>query len=450
MGQPETAQQPKERRVKNFSEVSFGFTKTVAQTEARRCPQCADPTCNPGCPLGIDIPAFIRALREGDATAALNKIKEKNPLPGVCGRVCLAPCETSCVFNDENAAVGIRALERFAADNGRGKFTGARIMPPSKNKTVAIVGSGPSGLVAASELAQKGYGVTIFEALPQAGGIMRYGIPEFRLPSKTLDAEITDIQVLGVTIQTNTIVGEMITFDELTARFDAVLLATGTGSPQPSLAGDHLIGVYYAQEFLMRVNLLSAANYPKTPTPALLGHKVAVIGAGYAALDCARAVLRLGKKASIVFAGLEEEIEVYPQERKDAIDEGVKLESLTRPLEIIATPENAVAGLKCERLDIAEDASGKLDLKVVPGSEFTLEADTVILAGDSQASSALKRYLPNLVWNPDGTVRVNDVTGLTSLKNIFATGNLAAGAGILVDAMANGKRAAQQIADYLL
>ncbi len=389
-------------------------------------------------------------LREGDAVAALAKIKENNPLPGVCGRVCLAPCETACVFNDENAAIGIRALERFAADNGRPKFASPRPLPvPLNGKKIAVIGSGPSGLTAANDLALKGYAVTIFEALSQPGGVLRYGIPEFRLPAKALDAEIAEIQALGVAINTNVLIGEMTTFDELIAGFDVVLLATGAGSPKPSLPGDHLTGVYYAQEFLMRVNMLSAANYPKTSTPALLGSRVAVIGSGYAALDCARAVLRLGKKASIVFAGLEEEIEIYPQERKDAIEEGVKLESLTRPLEIVASDGNMVGGIKCERLDFSEDPDGKWQVKIVPGSEFVLEADTVILAGDSKPADYLKRYLPDLVWTNDGTVRVNEVTGLTSMKNIFATGNLATGAGSVVDAMANGRRAAVVIDQYL-
>ncbi len=447
MGQPETPQQPKDRRVKNFSEVSFGLTKSIAQTEARRCPQCAEPTCNSGCPLGIDIPGFIRALREGDATASLAKIKERNPLPAVCGRVCLAPCEPACIFNDEGEPIAIRALERFAADNGRAR---SRTPAATKGKTVAIIGSGPSGLTAAADLAHKGYSVTIFESLPQAGGMLRYGIPEFRLPSKVLDAEIADIQALGVEIQTNVIVGEMTSFEELTAAYHAVLLATGAGSPQPpGLSGDHLIGVYFAQELLLRVNMLSAANYPKSPTPALLGSHVAVIGSGYAALDCARAALRLGKKASIIFAGLEEEIDVYPQERKDAIAEGVKLESLTRPLAIVGSKDNTVAGITCERLDFTDNASGKWDVKTVPGSEFMLEADTVILAGGSRPSGAFKRFLPDLVWTPEGNVRVNELTGLTSLKNFFATGDLATSAGTVVDAMASGKRAAQKIAEYL-
>ncbi len=405
-----------------------------------------------GCPIGIDIPGFIRLLREGDAVGALNKIKEQNVLPGVCGRICLAPCETACVFNDEDASIGIRALERFAADNGRGpRERGHNKVPPfSLNKKVAIIGSGPSGLAAAAVLAKKGFGVTVFEALPQAGGALRYGVPEFRLPSRVLDAEIDAIESLGVTIQTNTIIGKTVAMDELTSQYQAVLLATGSGSPKPvHIPGSHLIGVYFAQEFLLRMNILDAASYPKTSTPSLLGSKVAVFGSGPTAFDCARLALRMGKKVSVVFPGLEEEVAVYPQDRKDAVDEGVKIESLTRPLEIMATKEHAVAGIKCERLDFTDDASGHWEVKAVPGSEFVLEADTVILAAGSKPSGAFKRFLPDLKFNDDDTVWVDAQTGKTSLDKFFASGNVTTGAGAVVDAIASGKRAALAITEHL-
>lgn len=404
-----------------------------------------------GCPIGIDIPGFIRLLREGDTVGALNRIREQNVLPGVCGRICLAPCETACIYNDQEASIGIRALERFAADNGRAKFSGGRhAMPALNGKKVAIIGSGPSGLVAAAALARKGFGVTIFEALPKAGGALRYGIPEFRLPSRVLDAEIREIESMGVGIRTNVIVGKTVTADELTSQFQAVLLATGSGSPKPvDLPGNHLIGVYFAQEFLMRMNMFNAASYPKSSTPALLGSGVAVFGSGPKAFDCARLALRLGKKVSVVFPGLEEEAALYPQDRKDAVNEGVKIESLTRPLEILATKENAVAGIRCERLDFTDDSNGHWDVKAVPGSEFILEADTVILAGPSKPSDAVKRLWPALQFNDDGTVWVEPNTGGTSVKNVFASGNVATGAGPIVDAIASGKRAAEHIEAYL-
>ena len=401
--------------------------------------------------MGIDIPGFIRLLREGDAVGALHRIKEQNILPGVCGRVCLAPCETACVFHDDDAAIGIRALERFAADNGRVRHPAKERSSAAKNgKRVAVVGSGPSGLAAAADLAKKGYTVTVFEALPKAGGILRYGIPEFRLPSRVLDTEINDIMALGITIQTNVVVGQSITFEELINDYQAVFLAVGAGSPRPaSLAGDHLIGVYYVQEFLMRINLWQAQNYPKTSMPALLGNTVAIIGCGHAAVDCARMIVRLGKKASVIFPGLEEDVTVYLSEKKNAVEEGVKFESLVQPLEILPTADDRVQGLKCERLDFIENAQGRCDVKAVPGSEFILEADTVIFAEDPRPNDAIKRFLPGLRWTDEGTVWVDPQTGKTALEKVFAAGNVVTGAGPLVDAIAGGKHAALAIEKYL-
>lgn len=401
--------------------------------------------------MGIDIPGFIRLLREGDAVGALGRIKEQNILPGVCGRVCLAPCETACVFNDDDAAIGIRALERFAADNGRTRHPAKELSTITKNgKKIAVVGSGPSGLAAAADLARKGYAVTVFEALPKAGGILRYGIPEFRLPSRVLDTEINDIVALGVTIQTNIIVGQSITFEELTNDYQAVFLAVGAGSPRPaSIVGDHLIGVYYVQELLMRVNIWQAQNYPKTSLPALLGKTVAIIGCGHAAVDCARMVVRLGKKASIIFPGLEEDVAIYLSEKKNAVEEGVKFESLVQPVQILSTAEHRVQGLKCERLDFIENAQGRCGVKAVPGSEFILEADTVIFAENPRPNDAIKRFLPGLRWTDEGTVWVDPQTGKTSLEKVFAAGNVVTGTGPLVDAMAVGKHAAQAMDHFL-
>lgn len=450
MGQPQPAQQPKERRIKNFSEVSLGYPKAISLTESRRCPQCAQPTCmDGGCPLGIDIPGFIRLLREGDAVGALNRIKEQNILPGVCGRVCLAPCEKACVFQDQDSSIGIRALERFAADNGRAR-NAPRSLPVKNGKKIAIVGSGPSGLAAAAELAKKGYSVTVFEALPKAGGALRYGIPEFRLPSRVLDGEISDIATLGVDIQTNVIVGKSITFEELINNYEAVFLAIGAGSPRLSpIGGDHLIGVYYVQELLMRINLWGAQNYPKTSLPALLGNTVAVIGCGHAAVDCARIAVRMGKKASVIFPGLEEELIVYPSERKDAVEEGVKFESLVQPIEILSTEENRVKGLKCERLDFIENAEGRCEVKRVPGSEFVVAADTVIFAEPPKPNDEIKRFLPSLKWTDEGTIWIDPETGKTTLDKVFAAGNVVTGAGPLVDAITDGKHAAIAVDHFL-
>lgn len=403
-----------------------------------------------GCPLGIDIPGFIRFLREGDATGALNRIREQNVLPGVCGRICLAPCENACVFNNEDAAIGIRALERYAADNGRARPVSKASLAPKNGRKVAIVGSGPSGLAAAAELARKGYAVTVFEALPKAGGILRYGIPEFRLPARVLDAELADIAALGVEIQTNVIAGQTLAFDELTSKYDAVFLTIGAGSPdRRPIQGDHLAGVYYVQEVLMRFNLWEAQNYPKSSIPALLGNVVAVIGSGPAAVDCARMAVRLGKKASVVFSGLEEEVKLYPADRKNAVEEGVKFESLVNPLEIIPDEERGVKGLKCERLDFVENPGAQWELKPVPESDFVFEADTIVLASDPVPGHAIKRYLPELKWTDEGNIWVDPQTGMTSIEKIFAAGDAVTGAGTLVDAMVNGKRTASVIDQYL-
>lgn len=451
MGQPQPVQQPKERRVKSFTEVSLGFPKQVTLTESRRCPQCAQPTCLDGCPLGVDIPGFIRMLREGDATGALNRIREANILPGVCGRICMAPCETACVFNDDDAAIGIRALERFAADNGRTRQAlKDRASVPKNGKKVAVIGSGPSGLAAAAQLAQKGYAVTIFEGLPKPGGILRYGIPEFRLPVRVLEAEINDVIALGVEIQTNVVVGQTLSVDEIMSNYDYMFLAVGCASPKISqISGEGLIGVHYAQEVLMNVNLWQGTNPAKLPLQPLFGEKIVVIGSGHAAIDCGRIAVRLGRRASVVFPGLEEEIEAHAMERKNAIEEGLKFESLLRPLEIVATSDNHVKGVRCERLDFVEKPGQQWELKAVPGSEFLLEADTVILAQGTQPSNSIKRFLPELKWTQEGVVWVDPETAQTSVERVFATGDVISGAGHLVDALASGKFAAIAMDRYL-
>lgn len=392
----------------------------------------------------MDIPGFIRHLREGDAAGALNRIREKNILPGVCGRICLAPCEAACVFHDENNSIGIRALERMAADNGRSKAVSKIKKETERNGIkVAVIGGGPSGLSASAELAKKGYDVTIFEAFPKAGGALRYGVPEFRLPARVLDAEISDILSLGITLRTNIVIGQTIAYEDLLKDFQAVFLAIGALSPRfDSIAGEHFVGVFYAQELLMKINLWEAQKYPKATISPLLGENVVVIGSNYAAIDCARAAIRLGKKVSIVYPGLDEEFKVYEADKKDAVDEGVKLETLVNPLEILSDDHKKVKGLRCERLDFVEDSQGRWDIQAVPGSEFTLDADTIILSGSPRVNDRINKYLPGLQWTDEQTIWIDPVTGQTSLDRIYAAGNAVTGAGILVDAMASGKNAA--------
>lgn len=451
MGQPQPAQQPKDRRARNFIEVSLGYTKSVCINEARRCPQCAQPVCLEGCPLGVDITGFIRLLREGDAVGALNRIREANVLPGVCGRICMAPCESACVFNGDNASIGIRALERYCADNGRTRQASKSVAPVPKNgRRVAVVGSGPSGLAASAQLAQKGYAVTVFEGLPKAGGALRFGVPEFRLPVRVLDAEIQDIIAMGVDIQTSVIVGQTISIEDILHEYDYLFLAVGCSSPRiTDIPGEHLIGVHYAQEILLNVNLWREQGEQKRQTPLFPGDRIAIIGSGHAAIDIGRIALRLGKKVSLVFPGLEEEIAVHAMERKNALEEGVKFESLVRPIEIIASDEHRVKGVRCERLDFVEKTGKQWELKAVPGSEFVIEADTVILAQGTRISESLKRMLPGLKWTDEGVVWVDTQTAQTSIERIFATGDMITGAGHLVDALASGKYAALAMDRFL-
>lgn len=394
--------------------------------------------------MGVDIPGFIRQLREGDAAGAFNRIKEKNILPGVCGRICLAPCEAACVFQDENNSIGIRALERMAADNGRAKAAQKTRKEAERNGIkVAVIGAGPSGLSAASELAKKGYDVTIFEAFPKAGGALRYGVPEFRLPVRVLDAEINDVLSLGITLHTNMVIGQSITYEDLLGEYQAVLLTLGALTPRfDVIPGEHFTGVFYAQELMMKINLWEAQKYPKATISPMLGENVVVIGSNYAAIDCARVAIRLGKKASIVYPGLDEEFKVYESDKKDAVDEGVKLETLVNPVEILSDDQKKVKGLRCERLDFAEDANGRWDIQAVPGSQFILDADTVILSGSPRVNDRITQYLPGLQWSQEERIWVDPLTGQTSVDRIFAAGNVITGAGSLVDAIASGRNAA--------
>lgn|SRR3989338_6001908 len=450
MPQAQPVTQPKDKRIKNFQEASLGFSKRLTLEESRRCPQCADATCLPACPLGIDIPSFIRLLREGDVNAALNKIKEQNPFPSICGRLCLAPCEKFCVFEKDGAPIGIRALERYASDHGKAKSLNKPKSPLATSK-IAIIGSGPAGLTAAYKLAKNGYRVKIFESLPLAGGVLCYGIPEFRLPAKILQSELDGLRALGVEIETNCRLGQTILVDHLFAQgFVAVLLALGASKPElANIPGSNLGGVFYAEEVLMYSNLLKFGLFSKPMFPANFGNKVVVIGDGNMALDCARVCSRWGKDVTLAFEITEEEIGVYGPERDMAKEEGIKLQVLTRVVEITGE-NNFVNGLKCLHMDFADlHSSGQWQLMAVPGSDFTLEADTVVIALGKNPSPALKRMVADIKLNSGGTIWTDPKTGLTSRSKIFAAGDVATGAGSLVDAMASGKKAAKNIDQFL-
>jgi len=402
------------------------------------------------CPLGIAIPRFIRYLREGDVANAYQVIKEANWLPAVCGRICSAPCEAACVLNEEKAPIGIRALERYASDNGRARPIKAK---EHKGKKIAVVGSGPAGLTAAAQLAQKGFQVTIFESLDRPGGILRYGIPEFRIPRKVLDQEINEIKALGVDIQTNIFIGQTITLDELKKDgYEAILLAMGAGIPKfMELRGAHLGGVYYGEEFLMRVNLTKSAPFGRNQSNFIVGKKVVVIGSGNTALDCARCARRLGGEVTLIFRRTEEEMYVRAEERDLAKEEGIHFEPLAKPVEILADQNHFVAGLKCVRMDYA-DAGGnnQWQLEPVPDSEFIIDVDTVVIAIGHRPNSLVSKLSSKLALNKDGTIKVDQTTFMTSVSGIFACGNVMTNAGPVVEAMASGKKAARGIEQFVL
>jgi len=414
----------------------LGFIKKITQDEARRCPQCAVATCLPGCPLGIDIPGFIRLLREGDTVSALERIKKENPFPAICGRICPAPCEQACVFHADGEPIAIRGLERFAADFGHSKSEKPRLHSP-RGKKVAIIGSGPAGMSAAYYLAKMNLSVTIFEAAHQPGGLLRYAVPEFRLPQKVLDEQFSQLKSLGVEIQTDVVFGRTMMIDELFMRgFSAVLLATGASLPRFSdLPGSNLTGVYYDVEFLNRLqavnktDVLAAARQQRIPAacPATAVAKTVIVGCGPAAFDAARLSLRLGSETHVVFEGFEEQAGVGAETLKDSKEEGIELHSL-RALEVLGDDNGFVRGVKCHKLDIVE---GKDGLKLEPSLEgpIVLEAQTVIIANGYRPNDFLKHVLG----------------GMTGMEKVFACVN----SGSVVETIANGKAAAQKIIQYL-
>ena len=399
--------------------------------------------------MGIDIPAFARALCENRAVEALAKIREQNSLPSVCGRVCTAPCEIAGPRNDQDDPPGIRALERFAADFGKPRFV-LRKPQARAGKRVAVIGSGPAGLSAAAALARKGYRATVFEAFDQPGGVLRYGIPAFRLPSKVLNEDIRWIKFLGVEIRTNCYAGKSINLTDLAAQgFGAILLATGAGVVQlQDLPGANLGGVYYGEEFLLRVNL--AGRQREKDGDLRLGARVVVLGSEYMALDCARAAVRLGKQVTWVSPKAPEDKKVIPEESAYAAQEGVRVEALAKPLAIEGDDRHFVRAVQCVRLDYADTrATGHWELTPVPNSDFVLKADSVIIAMGHAPNSLIKRDVPHLKVNDDGTIWIDHSDSTTSMRGVFACGNAVTNATAAVEAMASGKKAAADIDNYL-
>ena len=459
---PMPVQDPK-ARAHNFSEVATGYSKETAMDEAMRCLNCKAMPCSKGCPVNIHIPEFIAKIKEGDFEAAYQVISKTSSLPAVCGRVCPqeTQCESKCVRGIKGEAVGIGRLERFVADWHNEHCTEKPTVPPSNGHKVAIVGSGPSGLTCAGDLAKKGYKVTVFEALHTAGGVLVYGIPEFRLPKSIVRKETENLKALGVDIETNMIIGKTLTIDELFEKgYEAVFVGSGAGLPNfMRIPGESLKGVYSANEFLTRSNLMKA--YKDNPvTPIMKGGKVAVVGGGNVAMDAARTALRLGAEhVYIVYRRSMEELPARKEEVEHAMEEGVDFRLLNNPVEILGynnpedrrDPKNGfVTGMKCIKMELgAPDEKGRRRPVPIPGSEFELEVDTVIIAIGTSPNPLIKSTTKGLEVNKHGGIIVEEGTGLTSRLGVYAGGDAVTGAATVISAMGAGKTAAKAIDEYL-
>jgi len=438
-----------EERIKNFDEVSFTYTPEEAVKEAERCLTCKKPLCIHGCPVEVDIPEFIEMIRRWDFDAAADIIKRRNNLPAICGRVCPqeTQCEKYCTAGKTGEAVAIGRLERFAADYGSEKPETAL----KNKKKVAVVGSGPAGLAASGDLARMGYSVTLFEALHIPGGVLAYGIPEFRLPKKVVEHEVDYIRELGVDIQLNTLIGKMISIDELLhTGYGAVFVATGAGLPQfLDMQGENLNGVYYANEYLTRVNLMKAYMFPEYETPVKRGKNVAVIGGGNVAIDAARSAMRLrAENVSLIYRRSEGEMPARREEIEHAKEEGIKFVLLSNPTEFIGQ-RGRLQAVKCIRTELCEpDESGRCRPIPLEGSEFEIECDLAIVAIGNNPNPLIARISTDIAATENGHI-LADGTGSTSKKGVFAGGDIVTGAASVISAMGAGKRAAKSIDLYL-
>lgn len=450
------AEQPAEERIKNFREVPLGYTEDEAAEEARRCLQCKKPACSTGCPVEIDIPAFISLVAEKQFAAAARKIKETNSLPAVCGRVCPQEiqCESKCVVGKKGEPVSIGRLERFVADWEREK---GKVEPPPKpkpkNKKVAVIGSGPAGLTVASDLAKLGYGVTLFEALHKTGGVLVYGIPEFRLPKAIVQAEVDFVESLGVEIKTNSLIGTLYTVPELMEMgYEAVFIGIGAGGPMfMNIPGEALNGVYSANEFLTRSNLMKAYLFPAYDTPIKKSKKVAVVGAGNVAMDSVRTAIRLGaEEVYLVYRRSEQEMPARIEEIERAKEEGAIFKLLTNPVRIIGDDKGWVTSMECIRMELGEpDDSGRRRPLPVKGSEFIIEVDSIIMALGTNANPLLPQATPGLALNKWGYITADEETCRTSIKGVYAGGDIVTGSATVILAMGAGRKAAKAIDAYL-
>ncbi len=449
------AEQEPKARIANFNEVPYGFTPEQARKEAARCLQCRNAPCRSGCPVEIDIPAFILKIREGDFPAAREKLLETNSLPAVCGRVCPQEdqCEKVCVLAKKGEPVAIGTLERFAAD-WKGEGNGSEPEPDAGKKAkVAVIGAGPAGLTAAADLARMGYRVTVFEALHQPGGVLVYGIPEFRLPKSIVFAEVEKVKKTGVKLELDQVVGATLTLEELfDSGFKAVFVGTGAGLPRfMGIPGENFNGVYSANEYLTRVNLMKAYLFPEYDTPVIRGKKVCVIGGGNVAMDSARTALRLGAdEVSIVYRRSRSEAPARVEEVHHAEQEGVIFRFLTLPLRYLDDGKGWIRGMECQKMELGEpDDSGRRRPVPVEGSEFTIDCDLAVVAIGNDPNPLLPRSLPELKLGRKGTIETDPETGAASIPGVFAGGDIATGAATVIEAMGAGKRAARGIDRYL-
>ena len=447
---PMPAQEPLVR-AKNFEEVALGYTEEMAVNEADRCLNCKNPVCVSGCPVGINIPGFIQKVKVGEFEEAYRIITEASSLPAICGRVCPQEnqCEGRCVRGVKGEAVGIGRLERFVADYHNANATELPTIPTQNGHRVAVIGSGPAGLSCAGELAKRGYDVTVFEALHTAGGVLVYGIPEFRLPKSIVAKEIAGLQNLGVKFVLNTVVGKTVTIEELMGEegFEAVFIGSGAGLPRfMGIPGENLKGVYSANEYLTRVNLMKAYR-PDSHTPILRARRVAVVGGGNVAMDAARCALRMGaEEVSIVYRRSLAELPARKEEVEHAMEEGIQFRLLNNPLEILSDENGYVSGMRCIKMELGEpDASGRRSPVEVPNSEFVLDCDCVIMSIGTSPNPLIKSTTQGLEINRRGGIVVVEETGKTTLDGVYAGGDAVTGAATVILAMGAGKVAAKAI-----
>ncbi len=451
---PMPTQEPNVRN-HNFKEVALGYTEEIALDEAERCLNCKKPMCMQGCPVSINIPEFISKIKEKDYEGAYQSISKSSSLPAVCGRVCPQEkqCESKCVRGIKMEPVGIGRLERFVADYHNEHCTELPVKPESNGHKVAIVGAGPSGLTCAGDLAKMGYEVTIFEALHLAGGVLIYGIPEFRLPKSIVQKEVDNLKALGVKVETNMVIGKVTSIDELMNEhgFEAVFIGSGAGLPRfMGIKGENLKGVYSANEFLTRVNLMKAYK-EGSDTPIMNANKVAVVGGGNVAMDAARSAKRLGAETVyIVYRRSMDELPARKEEVEHAEEEGIIFKTLNNPVEILPNEDNFVGGMKCVEMELGEpDASGRRRPIVKEGSEFVLDVDCVIMSIGTSPNPLIKNTTAHLDTNKHGCIVTEGENGQTSREGVFAGGDAVTGAATVISAMGAGKASAKAIDEYI-